>query len=169
MLNNEIHEKYMEDILTAIFTDEIGKYLAFKGGTLAYRKHYLDRFSTDIDLDILDSDKEQLIIQGMREILVRFGDIKNETLGKTIHRWMFRYDEKSMNIKIELNKRIWKQNTYHKQKIKGISISCMTPDCIFANKLVAFSERFANRDLYDVYFFFTKKFPIKEQLIIERK
>lgn len=58
MLNNEIHEKYMENILTTIFADEIGKYLAFKGGTLAYRNHSLDRFSTDIDLDILDSDKE---------------------------------------------------------------------------------------------------------------
>lgn len=105
----------------------------------------------------------------MREILVRSGDIKNETLGKTVHRWMFRYDEKSMNIKVELNKRIWKQNTYHMQKIKGVSILCMTPDCIFTNKLVALSDRFYNRNLYDVYFFFTKKFPIKESLIVERK
>ena len=44
----------------------------------------------------------------------------------------------------------------------------MTPDCIFANKLVALSERFYPRDLYDIYFFFREKFPINESLITER-
>lgn len=130
--------------------------------------HKLDRFSTDIDLDILDIEQENLIIQYMKELLIQFGDIKNETLGKTIHRWIFRYDEKGMNIKIELNKRIWTNNTYEPQNINNIPISCMTPDCIFANKLVALSERFVNRDLYDIYFFFREKFPINEALITER-
>ena len=130
--------------------------------------HMLDRFSTDIDLDIIDVNQEALIIQYMKELLIKFGDIKNETLGKRMHRWIFRYDEKSMNIKIELNKRIWTNNTYELQNIEGIAISCMTPDCIFANKLVALSERFVNRDLYDVHFFFREKFPINESLITER-
>lgn len=73
-----------------------------------------------------------------------------------------------MNIKIELNKRIRKNNTYEALPLDGIPIYSMTPDCIFANKLVALSERFANRDLYDICFFFTKKFPIKKSLITER-
>jgi len=85
-----------------------------------------------------------------------FGDIKNETLGKTIHRWIFRYDEQSMNIKIEINKRIWIYNTYKNQKIADIDILCMTKDCLFTNKLVALSERFYPRDLYDVNYFFKK-------------
>ncbi len=119
-------------------------------------------------MDIIDIDQEIVIVQYMKELLIKFGDIKNETLGKTLHRWIFRYDEKSMNIKIELNKRIWTNNTYELQNIDNILISCMTPDCIFANKLVALSERFVNRDLYDVYFFFHEHFPINEALIIER-
>jgi len=128
----------------------------------------LDRFSTDIDLDVLDIAQEELIIQQMRKLLIIYGDIKNETLGKTMHRWIFRYDKKSMNIKIELNKRIRTNNTYKIQYIDNIPISCMTPDGIFANKLVALSERFVNRDLYDIYFFFREKFPINEALITER-
>lgn len=168
MLNSEVYEKYMKKILTAIFDNEIGKFLAFKGGTLVYLLHELDRFSTDIDLDIIDVSQEELIIQNMKELLIDLGDIKNETLGKTLHRWIFRYDEKGMNIKVELNKRIWKNNTYGIQIIYNKPIRCMTSDCIFANKLVALSERFANRDLYDVHFFFREKFPINELLIIER-
>ncbi|MEI7562727.1 MAG: nucleotidyl transferase AbiEii/AbiGii toxin family protein [bacterium] len=135
---------------------------------MTYMFHRLDRFSTDIDLDIIDINQESFIVQYMKELLIKFGDIKNETLGKNLHRWIFRYDEKSMNIKIELNKRIWTNNTYKLQKIDSIAIACMTPDCIFANKLVALSERFVNRDLYDVYFFFREKFPINEALITER-
>jgi predicted nucleotidyltransferase component of viral defense system len=168
MVNNQVHEKYMKNILTTIFSHQIGNFLAFKGGTLVYLLYKLDRFSTDLDLDLLDISQEQLVIEKMREILIGLGEIKNETLGKNIHRWIFRYDEKNMNIKIELNKKIWIHNTYISQTISDVTLSCMTSDCIFANKLVALSERFYPRDLYDVYFFFREKFPIKEALIQER-
>jgi len=168
MFDYTTHEKYMKTILKNIFSDEIGKFLAFKGGTLAYLNHKLDRFSTDIDLDILDLEQEEKIINNIRQILPIHGEIKNETLGKMLHRWMFRYDEKSMNIKVEFNKRVWENNTYESQTIAEIAIPCMTPDCMFSNKLVALSERSLARDLYDVYFFFREKFPIKESLIQER-
>lgn len=168
MFDYDTHETYMKKILRDIFSDNIGKYLGFKGGTLTYLYHKLDRFSTDIDIDILDSEQEQTIIERIRDILPIHGEIKNETLGKTLHRWMFRYDERSMNIKVEFNKRIWRNNTYELKNMDGIALACMTPDCIFANKIVALSERFANRDLYDVYFFFRENFPINEWLITER-
>ena len=168
MFDYAIHEKYMKKIIKDIFSHEIGKSLWFKGGTLVYLVHHLDRFSTDVDLDLLDSKQEQEVIETMRNILPIHGEIKNKTLGKTIHRRILRYDEKSMNIKIELNKRVWTNNTYEPQYIDGIAIQCMTPDCIFANKLVALSERWYPRDLYDVYFFFCKNFSINEMLITER-
>lgn len=122
MFDYTIHENYMKKIIKDIFSDEIGKLLRFKGGTLAYLCHHLDRFSTDIDLDILDIDQEQKIIEGIRNILPIHGEIKNETLGKSLHRWIFRYDEKSMNIKVELNKKIWINNTYEIQTIDGLII-----------------------------------------------
>ncbi len=168
MFDYEIHERYMKKILADIFSHEMGKFLAFKGGTLTYLVHRLDRFSTDIDLDLLDDVQEGSIVDAIREILPLHGEIKNETIGKTLHRRIFRYDERSMNIKIELNKRRWKHNTYESISLDGALITSMTPDCIFANKLVALSERFANRDLYDVYFFLRERFPINESLIIER-
>jgi predicted nucleotidyltransferase component of viral defense system len=56
------HEEYMRKIIHAIFTSDVSSYLAFKWGTLAYLCYNLDRYSTDIDIDILDSSKEQEII-----------------------------------------------------------------------------------------------------------
>ena len=44
----------------------------------------------------------------------------------------------------------------------------MSPDSIFANKLVALYERFKNRDLYDVNFFLKNRFPLNEGIIKER-
>ncbi|MEI6118744.1 MAG: nucleotidyl transferase AbiEii/AbiGii toxin family protein [bacterium] len=168
MFDKATHEKHIKKILITIFTDDIGKFLAFKGGTLAYLKHNLDRFSTDIDLDILDPTQEERIIKRVREILVMYGDIKGERSFNDSYRFVFRYNQEDMNIKVELNKRVWEHNTYEVQTIEEIDILCMTPDCMFTNKLVALSERFYPRDLYDVEFFNRKKFPLKELLIKER-
>ena len=44
----------------------------------------------------------------------------------------------------------------------------MAPESIFANKLAALYERFKNRDLYDVNFFLKNKFPINDEIIVER-
>jgi predicted nucleotidyltransferase component of viral defense system len=168
MFDYSMHEEYMRKILKDIFNSDVSKILAFKGGTLVYLVHDLDRFSTDIDLDILDASQEEIIIETIRSILPIHGEVKNETLGKTIHRWVFRYDERSMNIKVELNKRVRDHNTYEYKTIDGVKLNCMEKGSIFANKLVALSERIANRDLYDVHFFFKNKFPINDDIIIER-
>jgi len=168
MFNQELHEQHMKTILKELFSSEIWKYLAFKWGTLTYFVHGLDRFSTDLDLDILDISKEQEIIQKVKEVLLRLGDVKNETLGKTIHRWIFRYNTDSMNIKVELNKRVRENNNYELQTIDWEKILCMSPDCIFSNKLVALSERLYNRDLYDVWYFLGENFELNEKLINER-
>lgn len=128
----------------------------------------MDRFSTDIDLDLLDNTQEELVVTRIQEILVRLGDIKNEILGKEMHRWIFRYDANSMNIKVELNKRIWKNNVYLLETIHNQEIMCMNQESIFTNKLIALSERFYPRDLYDVHFFFKRNFTINPDLITER-
>jgi len=84
---------------------------------LAYFLHGLDRFSTDIDIDLLDMYQEEHIIKRIEEIVIMFGDIKNITLGKSLHRRILSYEEKEMNIKVELNKKIWKNNTYEQKDL----------------------------------------------------
>ena len=168
MFDVAIHENYMKRILHWIFGNKIGDFLWFKWWTLSYFCYNLDRFSTDIDIDIIDLDNEKEVVEVVREILHELWDVKNETMGKTLHRRIFRYDEKSMNIKVELNKRVRRSNTYDIQNIDWMKIRCMSPDSIFANKLVALYERFKNRDLYDINFFLKNKFPLNELVIVER-
>gem|GEM_PF-2929409 len=50
-------------------------------------------------------------------LLSRLGEIKNYTRGADLHRWVFRYNLQSTNIKVELNKR---KVTYNHYEIKTI-------------------------------------------------
>jgi len=54
MLDKNKHREIMYSILRDIFSSDLGKYLAFKGGTACYFFHGLDRFSTDLDFDLVD-------------------------------------------------------------------------------------------------------------------
>jgi predicted nucleotidyltransferase component of viral defense system len=75
-----------------------------------------------------------------------------------------------MNIKIEINTRIWIENQYEIVNFFGLDILAQDRSTIFANKLVALTDRnvVVNRDIYDIYFFFRNIFPINEALILER-
>lgn len=75
-----------------------------------------------------------------------------------------------MNIKFEANARIWKANRYETISFFGTPILAMEKSTIFANKLVALTDRenFASRDAYDVHFFFRNLFDVNEGVVIER-
>jgi predicted nucleotidyltransferase component of viral defense system len=166
--NHKLHDIYMREILKDIFSHPLAQYLAFKGGTLAYMCYELDRFSTDIDIDLLDTAFEQQIIQVIHDVLVRKGDIKSFLVGKDLHRRIFRYDVRSMNIKVELNKRKIQHNQYEMLTIHNYPIQCMTSRSMVTNKLVALYNRFYNRDLYDIHFFLSKKYNFDDAIILER-
>jgi predicted nucleotidyltransferase component of viral defense system len=162
------HEEYMIKILHWLFSSPIAPYLAFKGGTLAYLCYDLDRYSTDIDLDLLDHTYEQQVIDEITSLLSRIGEIKNTNLGRDLHRWMFRYNLQSTNIKVELNKRDLTHNQYETKMIQGVDVACMSTTSMVTNKLIALSERRYNRDLYDTYFFRTQWYDYDEQIIQAR-
>ena len=64
----------MYEILRDIFSSDLSKVLAFKWWTLCYFFHNLDRFSTDLDFDIIGENYSDIkIIQ----ILQKYWTIKN--------------------------------------------------------------------------------------------
>lgn len=158
----------MLKIVHTIFQSTIGKFCAFKGGTLALFIYSLDRFSTDVDLDLLDISQEEKVVAFLNETLKSFGRVKNMTVWKTLHRRIISYDDTSMNIKIELNKRIRENNHYEIKSIYGVDCKVMSPISMATNKLIALYERMANRDLYDTWFFRDKGREYDEKLITER-
>jgi len=78
------------------------------------------------------------------------------------------YWERDTNIKIDINRNIWKANNYEIVNFYGTDIRVQDKSTIFANKLVALTERNTNRDIYDIYFFFKNGFTINEDVILER-
>jgi len=162
------HEEYMKKILKGIFSSDIAPYLAFKGDTLAYFCYDLDRYSTDIDIDMLDLEREQEIITTITALLGDMGEVKNMTVGRDLHRWIFRYDLQSTNIKVELNKRPTTHNRYDRQYIDDIAIPCMEKISMATNKLIALSQRYYNRDLYDTHFFLRQGYSYDNTIIAAR-
>lgn len=159
MLNQDKHRLIMFQILKDIFHSPIGKHFAFKWGTACYFLYGLNRFSTDLDFDLLEdiTIDEQLI-----EILKKYWSIKT---GQKI---ILSYGEHDINIKIDISRKVRKSNTYTFIDFYGTLIKVQDKATIFANKLVALTERSTNRDIYDVHFFFNHLFDINETIVVER-
>ena len=160
MLNRDKHRLIMFQILKDIFSSEIWKCLAFKWWTAYYFLYGLDRFSTDLDFDLVENipDLDEKIIK----IISKYWQIKAK------NKIILSFWENLTNIKIDVNRKIWKANKYDYVDFFWTMIKVQNKETIFANKLVALLERFTNRDIYDVYFFFKNFFDINEKVIFER-
>lgn len=160
MLNRDKHRLIMFQVLKDIFSSEIWKCLAFKWWTACYFLYGLDRFSTDLDFDLVENipDLDKKIIK----IISKYWQIKAK------NKIILSFWENLTNIKIDVNRKIWKANKNDYVDFFWTMIKVQNKETIFANKLVALLERFTNRDIYDVYFFFKNFFDINEKVIFER-
>ena len=158
----------MRKIISNVFSSDIAPYIAFKGGTLAYFCYNLDRYSTDIDIDLLDNEQEEYVLEVISELLDNLGDVKSLLVGKHLHRRKFRYDLQSTNIKVELNKRVSPHNVYEYQTIENTQVLSMDRTSSATNKLLALTERYYNRDLYDTHFYLKNNYCYNLTIIEER-
>lgn len=140
----------MLQLLLGIYKEPRSKYIAFKWWTMLYFFHHLDRFSTDLDFDIIDPWKKDEIIEYIKNILRKFWEIKNETTWSKLHRLIYRYGGSDHNIKIECSTQKSKYDSYEYQSLLWQQVLCMTKESSFANKLCALASRIANRDMYDI-------------------
>jgi len=161
MLNRELHRQKMYNILNDIFSSELSEVLSFKWWTACYFFHQLNRFSTDLDFDFIWVDEN--IDNKIISILEKYWKIKKTWRNLTLSYW-----NRDVNIKIDISRNIWKNNIYEINNFYWVDIKTQDKSTIFGNKLVALTERNTNRDIYDVYFFLEKSFPINEKLIFER-
>ncbi len=170
MLDKAAHKNILVQILKDIYTDmSLGPVLGFKGGTAAYLFHNLDRISVDLDFDLLDSAKAEHIHAELRKIVSNYGTVKEDRKKRNTIFLMISYAEKAPNIKIEVNMRDF-GSRYEVRPFLGISMKVMVSEDMFANKLVAMSERIGktNRDIFDVRFFLKNNWPINEKIIQKR-
>jgi len=167
MVNVQKHKFILVNILKDIYGDtSLNSFLGFKGGTAAYLFYGLHRFSVDLDFNLLNPDKKDFVFEKLKNILKKYGKLK-EARGKrfTIF-FLLSYGEKEQNIKIEVSKKEF-PNHYEVKNYLGISMLVMKKEDMLAHKLVALLERknLASRDLFDLWYFMKNDWEINEKLV----
>ncbi len=169
-LDYSIHKNIQLQILKEIYTDTtIAPHLGFKGGTAALMLYDLNRYSVDLDFDLLDEGKEKEVFEKILKIAQGYGKIRESRIKRYNLIIILSYDTKAQNIKIEVNRREF-GSRYELKTLLGISMLVMVREDMFANKLMAMYERVGktSRDVFDVYFFTKNNWPINKEIVEKR-
>jgi predicted nucleotidyltransferase component of viral defense system len=139
---------------------------------------YLDRFSIDLDFDVLVKGKKRILRNEFHKVF------ENQTLKivKEYDKVLFfqvRYQsmpgERNL-MKVSVSDVSVKANEYEIKYLTEIDrmMKCQTIETMFANKLVAVIDRYnlhetiAGRDIYDIHYFFTRGYSYNISVISER-
>jgi predicted nucleotidyltransferase component of viral defense system len=169
-LDISVHKTLLFKILKDIYADGvIAPFLGFKGGTAALMFYGLDRFSVDLDFDLLDEKKEDIVFERVIAILHKYGTLKEAHKKRFTLFCLLSYEDAARNIKVEINRRDT-GSSYEIKTYLGVSMVVMKREDMVANKLLAMYERAgrANRDIYDMWFFLSRRFPIHKALVEQK-
>ena len=170
MLEITAHKLIMNKILKGIYSDiRIASLLGFKGGTALYMFYNLPRFSVDLDFDLLDETKKDLVFSKVGKIVKDFGEVRDQREKYFNLFWLLSYQEGHRQVKIEINKRIF-DSSYEVKSYLGLPILVMKKEDMFAHKLAAVLERkeLANRDIFDIWFMLDNNWKINGTLLESR-
>lgn len=168
MLDRTRHEITLKKILADIYSNKhLQAKLAFKGGTCLYFFHGLNRFSTDLDFNLLGGG--EFNNEELTEILKQYLILEENISKRNTWFWLGSFEKGRQKIKVEISKRDY-PDTYETKDFYGFTVQTMTTDCMFAHKLCAITDRKKpqNRDLFDTLFMFEKGFKINEEIIKQR-
>ncbi len=164
------HKTILFQILKDIYMDStISPFLGFKGGTAALMFYGLDRFSVDLDFDLLDESQEDYVFERVINIVKKYGNLKESYKKRLNLLCVISYDDKARNVKVEINRRSF-GSRYEIKTYLGVSMQVMTLEDMFAHKLMAMHERIGEtgRDVYDVWFFLNSRYPINKSIVENR-
>jgi predicted nucleotidyltransferase component of viral defense system len=173
------HRIQLYRLLTKILDSPIISHaIHFKGGTAAAMLGFLDRFSVDLDFDLENEADKSAIANGLKDIFKKLNlEIKQKSRNSLFYVVRYQAPPGSRNsIKMSMIDSPLKSNLYSVLKLNDIDrfASCQTKETMFANKLVAVTDRYkkhkvvAGRDIYDIHHFFISGFDYIEAVIEER-
>ena len=174
-----IHKSYLHRLLMEIIDQPLmAQTLAFKGGTCAAMLGYLDRFSVDLDFDVLKNADEAALRKTFHLVFNQLGFSVTLEFDKVLF-FQLRYPTgpgKRNTLKISASNIRVETNQYKVQYFPEIDrlINSQTVETMFANKLVAVTDRYtqhktiAGRDIYDIHHFFVQGYPYNGAVIRER-
>lgn len=162
----------MAQILRDIFSDaDLKNVLGFKGGTALMFFYDLPRFSVDLDFNLLDVSKENLVFERLKTIAQKYGKIEDAAIKHYGPLVVLNYAAGERNLKIEVSNRQYKTpSQYELKNLLGVPIRVLCAEDMFAHKLCAMLDRTetTNRDIFDVWFFIKRGTAIHAELVEER-
>jgi predicted nucleotidyltransferase component of viral defense system len=177
-----MHKSYLNRVLMEIIDrPRLAHNLAFKGGTCASMLGYLDRFSVDLDFDILKNADETILRDEFHQVFDHLGLQLTGEFEKVLF-FQLRYPnspgKRNMRntLKVSGSNLVVNANQYKVQYFTEIDrlMNSQTIETMFANKLVAVTDRFAQhkaiagRDIYDIHHFFVQGYSYHGPIIYER-
>src|SRR5574340_444940 len=173
------HKSQLNRLLIEIVDEPILAHsLGFKCGTCAAMLGYLDRFSVDLDFDVItETPNEDLrpIFHGLFDKLGLEVTLENNKALFFQLRYFNKKGQRS-TLKVSASNLLTKINQYKVQYFPEIErlVNSQTIETMFANKLVAVTDRFkqhksiAGRDIYDIHHFFTMGYAYNPDVSKER-
>lgn len=166
-------------VLKHIFMRHEG--IVFKGGTCLRKVHGLNRFSEDLDFNIIHDRPEQLLKEGVRG-LDRTGidaEITHQDDREDVFLAKIRYqgplysgtDISKGTLKIDMSKHevhneaSWTTIVEDHADVGTYSTMTMDKEEILAEKFRSLVQRNMPRDLYDIWFLFKKESKLDEALV----
>ncbi|MEW5941504.1 MAG: nucleotidyl transferase AbiEii/AbiGii toxin family protein, partial [Chloroflexota bacterium] len=140
-LDISTHKTILFQILKDIYSDTmIAPFLGFKGGTAALMFYGLDRFSVDLDFDLLDESQEEVVFERVANIVRKYGMIRESNRKRFGIFFVLSYEDTARHVKVEINRRQF-GSRYEVKTYLGVSMRVMVPEDLFAHKLMALHER----------------------------
>jgi len=164
------HKTTLINLLKDIYSDvELRTILGFKGGTAAMMFYDLPRMSVDLDFDLLEEEKKELVLERIKKILQPYGEIHDAAEKRFTLFFLLSYEKGKQAVKIEISKRKG-LNSYEFKSYLGISLLVIKQEDAAAGKLAALitRKRFAMRDVFDTWYFLKNNWPINEVVLKEK-
>src|SRR5690554_1331933 len=170
MVDINKHKFFLFQILKEIYEDqELSGILGFKGGTALMFFYDLPRFSVDLDFNLLNSSKEDIVYEKVRKIILKHGSIHDEAKKFYGIICVLDYGMRERKLKVEISNRDF-NDSYEIKNLLGVNMQVMVAPDMFAHKLCAVLDRssITNRDIYDCWFFMNNKTPVNKSIIETR-
>ncbi len=137
-----------------------------QGGTALLFLYDLPRFSVDLDFNLLDKNKEDIVYRKALKILLKYGTIFDEAKKLYGPLIVLDYGFNERKLKVEISNRSF-DDRYEIKNILGINVKVMVKEDMFAHKLCALLDRnsIANRDIFDCWFFMQNQTPVNKQIV----
>ncbi len=164
------HKLYLFRILKDIYSDiELSTSLGFKGGTALMFFYDLPRFSLNLNFNLLHSEKEELVSNKIRKIVLKQGQIHDEM--RKHDGFVIALSNRNVKhkLKIEISTRHW-NDKYEIKNLLGVDIKVIEESYMFAHKLCALLDRseVTNRDIFDCWFFLNRRTPVNKEIVETR-